>query len=339
VWTNTLGRTGLPVSALACGSNALRLYDEVVANVVYNYALDHGITFIETGRMYDDGRTEEWIGKAVAHRRDEYVLASKCYGRLSYTEAARDLERSFQALQTDRIDNYRLAPVDTLDVLDKALSRDGALRAIEEAQASGRVGYTGITGHRPDVLMRALETGRFDTVLFVLNMGTYTAEKRALMELAETLDVGTMVMRPLAHGAFPPDPALRFALASGVDAVLCGMYSPLELDRNLTLAADPPGDTAWQRLRNDAASLGTGCTRCGGGAAVVPCRCPHGIDVRAIMTLIGVRARHGLLPDAESRWSTYAEAAKRCDDCRQCERGCPDTLSIVPRIRDAAATR
>lgn len=339
MWTNKLGRTGLPVSALACGSNALRLYDEVVADVVYNYALDHGITFIETGRMYDNGRTEEWIGKAVAHRRDEYVLASKCYGRLSYTEAARDLELSFQALQTNHIDNYRLAPVDTLDILNKALSRDGALRAIEEAQATGRVGYTGITGHRPDVLMQALETGRFDTVLFVLNIGTYTAEKKALMKLAETLDVGTMVMRPLAHGAFPPDPALRFTLASGVDAVLCGMYSPLELDRNLALATGPASYTERQRFLRDAESLSTGCTRCGDGVTGMPCRCPHGIDVRAIMTLIEVRARHGLLPDAESRWSTYAEAAKRCDDCRQCERGCPDALSIVPRIRDAASTR
>ena len=52
-----------------------------------NYALNHSITFIETGRMYDGGKTEQWIGQAVSHRRDEYVLAS-------YEEAAREIEQS-----------------------------------------------------------------------------------------------------------------------------------------------------------------------------------------------------------------------------------------------------
>ena len=113
MWHNTLGRTGSRVSALACGSNALRSYDEFTAEIVFNYALDHGITFIETGRMYDEGKTEQWIGKAVSHRRGEYVLASKCLGRNSYEKAVRDIDLSLEALQTDHIDHYRLAPVDT----------------------------------------------------------------------------------------------------------------------------------------------------------------------------------------------------------------------------------
>ena len=78
MWHTTLGRTGSEVSALACGSNALGGYDEFTAEIVFNYALDRGITFIETGRMYDEGKTEQWIGKAVSHQRGEYVLASKC---------------------------------------------------------------------------------------------------------------------------------------------------------------------------------------------------------------------------------------------------------------------
>ena len=134
MWYNVLGRTGLKVSALACGSNALRLYNESVAKVVYNYALDKGITLIETGRMYDGGSTEEWIGKAVSHRRKEYVLASKCSGHISYEEAARDIDLSLKALRTRHIENYRLAPVDSREVLSKALSNDGALRALEEAK-------------------------------------------------------------------------------------------------------------------------------------------------------------------------------------------------------------
>ena len=338
MWHNTLGRTGSRVSALACGSNALRSYDEFTAEIVFNYALDNGITFIETGRMYDEGKTEQWIGKAVSHRRKEYVLASKCLGRNSYEDAARQIDQSLEALRTDHIDHYRLAPVDTDETLAQALAPDGAQRAIEEARKEGKISYTGITGHRPKVLMAALETGRFDTVLFVLNMVTYNEQNRRLIQLATDLGVGMMLMRPLDHGVLCPDPALRFALASGVDTVLCGMYSPLEIDRNLASAGVEPGEGERASLRQEAEALSTGCLRCTDREGP-PCKCPLGIDVRQILLLSRYRDKYGLLPAAEFRWSTVAEAAKRCDECGHCEERCPAALSIIPYVHAAAAGR
>ena len=338
MWFNTLGKTGSVVSALACGSNALRDYDEATADVVYNYALDQGITFIETGRMYDDGKTEEKIGKAVAQRRQDYVLASKCWGRNSYEEAKREIDLSLEALQTDHIDHYRLAPLDSHEALAKALEPDGAQRAIEEAQAAGKISFTGVTGHQLDVLMAALDTERFDTVLFVMNMATFTEQDRQLLQLAKHLGVGTMVMRPLDHGALPPARALRFALACKVDTVLCGMYSPLEIDQNLAFAGTEPGERERESLIQEAQALSTGCLRCNGPSGP-PCKCPKGIDVRYVMMLSRFRDRHGLLPVGEFQWSTVAEAAKHCDDCLQCEERCPAKLSIVPLIHQAARTR
>jgi predicted aldo/keto reductase-like oxidoreductase len=335
MWHNTLGRTGSRVSALACGSNALRSYDAFTAEIVFNVALDRGITFIETGRMYDEGKTEQWIGKAVSHRRKEYVLASKCWAGNSYQDAARQIDQSLEALQTDHIDHYRLAPVDSRELLTQALAPDGAQRAIEEAREAGKISYTGITGHRPEVLIAALETGRFDTVLFVLNMVTYNEQNRRLIRLAADLGVGMMVMRPLDHGVLRPDPALRFALASGVDTVLCGMYSPLEIDLNLAFAGTAPGEAERTALRQEAEALSTGCLRCQGPDGP-PCKCPLGIDVRQIMLLSRYRAKHGLLPAAEFQWSTVAEAAKRCDECMHCEEQCPAALRIVPLIHEAA---
>ncbi|MBN1641102.1 MAG: aldo/keto reductase [Anaerolineae bacterium] len=335
MWHNTLGRTGSVVSALACGSNALRLYDPFTAEIVFNYALDHGITLIETGRMYDEGRTEDWIGKAVSHRRSEYVLASKCWCGSSYEDAARQIDQSLEALQTDHIDHYRLAPVDSHEMLARALAPDGAQRAIEEAREAGKISYTGLTGHQPEVLMAALRTGRFDTVLFVHNMVTYNEQNRRLIQLATDLGVGLMLMRPLDHGALRPDPALRFALASGVDTVLCGMYSPLEIDRNLALAGAEPDELERASLHQEAEALSTGCLRCQ-GADGPPCKCPLGIDVRQVMLLGRYRAKYGLLPAAELQWSTLAEAAKRCNECMQCEERCPAGLRIVPSIHEAA---
>jgi predicted aldo/keto reductase-like oxidoreductase len=184
-------------------------------------------------------------------------------------------------------------------------------------------------------LMAALETGRFDTVLLILNMVTYNEQNRRLIQLAADLGVGTMVMRPLDHGALRPDPALRFALASGVDTVLCGMYSPLEIDTNLAFAGTRPDELEQASLRQEAEALSTGCLRCQGPDGP-PCKCPLGIDVRQIMLVSRYRAKYGLLPAAEFQWSTVAQAARRCNECMQCEERCPAALSIVPSIHEAA---
>ena len=121
--------------------------------------------------------------------------------------------------------------------------------------------------------------------------------------------------------------------------MLCGMYSPLEIDQNMAIAAVEPTEAERESLLGEARGLSTGCIRCGAGGSGPPCSCPKGIDVPFIMMMSRFRSKYGLLPQAEFRWSTVAEAAKACDDCRQCEEGCPVGLSIVPLVREAAATR
>ena len=78
----TLGRTGLEVSTLGFGAMELRgqptgpdVSDDDAATLL-NALLDEGVNFIDTSIDY--GRSEDVIGDTIAHRRDEYVLASKC---------------------------------------------------------------------------------------------------------------------------------------------------------------------------------------------------------------------------------------------------------------------
>ena len=78
----TLGRTGFEVTTLGFGAMELRgapngpAISDDDAGRLLNAVLDEGINFIDTSIDY--GRSEELIGKYIAHRRDEYVLASKC---------------------------------------------------------------------------------------------------------------------------------------------------------------------------------------------------------------------------------------------------------------------
>ena len=72
----TLGKTGLKVSRLGAGLAEIgSLPDVSVAGRLLNIALDGGVNFLDTAACY--GRSEEWIGRTISHRRHEYVLATK----------------------------------------------------------------------------------------------------------------------------------------------------------------------------------------------------------------------------------------------------------------------
>ena len=216
-----LGKTGMQVSILACGSNALRGYTYDKAKIAYNRALDSGINFVETGRPYGD-ETEDRIAEAVSHRRSEYYLASKTVKKTA-EEAKQELDKSLQMLRTDYIDLYSVAAVNNPEDLEKVMGAEGAIEGLEQAKAEGKIGHVGMTGHRPKVLVEAVRTGRVEAVLFIFNM-VYREPLDELIPLAKESGVGTMVMRPISHGELKPvSKSLAYVLTSGIDPALCGM--------------------------------------------------------------------------------------------------------------------
>lgn len=73
-----LGRSGLKVSAIGLGTHYFGwLHDEAASRAVIERALDRGITFIDTADVYDLGRSEEFVGRAIRGRRADLVIATK----------------------------------------------------------------------------------------------------------------------------------------------------------------------------------------------------------------------------------------------------------------------
>jgi len=270
------------------------------------------------------------IGKAISRRRNEFSVAAKTV-LLTFEEARKEVNLSLKALRTDYIDLYE-AIVNRKEEVEKLLGPGGGLEALIQAKEEGQIGFIGIGGHRPDLLAKVLKTNHFDTVLFHFNM----VQPFALQDLILTavkVKAGTLVMRPIAHGALAPvEKALRFPLACPqVDTVLCGMYSFEEVDKDLAIAEYAPTEREWDALLAEVESLGnTGCRLCG------YCSCPKGISIAFIMTLIRYRSCYSLLPQAEESWKAQAEKAKTCDGCGQCEKQCPYGLPIILAIREAA---
>jgi len=294
---------------------------------VLNYVLDKGINFIVTSAAYRV--IEPMIAEAVAYRRDEFWLASTTDHRTAKWAKA-DIENSLKTFGTDFIDLYQVGGVAHQRALDLVLAPGGAMEALKESKSEGRIGAIGITGHAEAVLARAISTGHFDAVLFFLNMANPHALDE-LVPLAKEEGVGTMAMQPLAHGYLKPvSKALRFVFCSGVDVVVSGMYWKDTVDENVAISEPEPTEAEWEGFLEEMRELPpTGCRNCG------VCRCPQGISIGVIMTLINHKAKYGLFPPGEQAYRAAAETAALCNGCGECEKTCPYHLSIIPVIRRA----
>lgn len=144
------GRTDLQVTELGYGAMELRKVDDGQAEQLLNGVLDSGINMIDTSPDY--GTSEDLIGKFIAHRRDEYILASKCGCNVPH-EASDDrrhiwtrdqvfhnIEHSLQRLQTDHIDLLQIHSATAEEVVNGDL-----VEAMREVQKQGKVRFIGYT--------------------------------------------------------------------------------------------------------------------------------------------------------------------------------------------------
>ena len=146
-----LGRTGLKVSRLGAGlariGFQLTMADVAEAGRVLNAALDGGINFFDTAACYDV--SEELIGRTVARRRDEYLLATKCghvtggyVGEPWSAQTIRDsVDRSLARMRTDRLDLLQLHSCDVT-----TLQEGEVVDALLEAKQAGKTRFVGYSG-------------------------------------------------------------------------------------------------------------------------------------------------------------------------------------------------
>jgi len=111
-------------------------------------ALDLGITLIDTAEVYGDGHNEEMVGRAIAGRRDEVVLATKSSrGAPDYLREA--IEKSLRRLAVDHVDVYYLHRVDSEVPIEESVG------AMAELVERGLVRHVGLSEAGPETIRRA----------------------------------------------------------------------------------------------------------------------------------------------------------------------------------------
>ncbi len=233
-----LGRTGLLVSELCLGTMTFGFQcDEETSIAILDRADEAGITFLDTADVYPlggglstVGRTEEILGRWLRGKRDRFVVATKCFGRIG--EAAWDqgnsrkhildaVEGSLRRLGTDYLDLYQLHGPDAGTPIDETLA------ALDDLVRSGKVRYIGCSNFLAYQVARAigrseaLGLARFDSVQPRYNL-LFRQFERELLPLCQEEGIGVIPYNPIAGGllsgkhnrASEPPEGTRFTLGS-----------------------------------------------------------------------------------------------------------------------------
>lgn len=199
----TLGTTGLRVTPLGFGAAPMAFLNMPPdrADRVLNRLLDSAVNVVDTAECYPD--SEQAIGRAVGHRRDDFVLISKCghlapglRGREWSPELiARSVDRSLKLLRTDCIDIMLLHSCDR-----HILERGEALHALVRARDAGKVRHIGYSGDNDAAVYAATldEVAVLQTSVSICDQ----ANIQMVLPLAEQRNLGVIAKRPLANAAW-----------------------------------------------------------------------------------------------------------------------------------------
>lgn len=324
-----LGKTGLKISRMGFGGIPIQKIDAEGTKRVIHQLMDAGVNYIDTARAYTV--SEEYLGYALEGIRDKFILASKCYSRTKEA-AAKDIETSLKNLRTDYIELYQIHNPSPAE-LEQVLQPDGALAALQEAKAAGKIGHIGITLHSADLFKKALEFDWVETIMFPYNIvETQGAE---LIAQCARRNIGFIAMKPLAGGAIDDATlALRFVASNpNITVVIPGMAAVEEVSQNIAAVADetplrPEETEAMEAIRK---SLGTEfCRRCNYCAP-----CTVGISISGVFLMEGYYSRYNLQQWATDRYKAMAKKASDCIECGVCETRCPYQLPIRKMLQKA----
>jgi aryl-alcohol dehydrogenase-like predicted oxidoreductase len=271
--TRNLGRTGYKVGIFSLGGQAAleKQSNFDLAVPIIERALDMGVNYIDTSSIYGGPErwSEQYVGKVMAHRRNEAFLATKTKER-TRDDSMRMIEKSLQLLQTDHVDLWQLHDIGTMYDIDQVFAKGGAIEALIAMKEQGVVRHLGLTGHyRPESLIEGIKRYPFDTILMAMNAADphHYSFNQELLPLAVEHQMGIIGMkipgrsRLLASWTPPPievqkhswegmtiqttspgtlsmREAMYYTLSRPVSTVIIGCDTIQQLEENVHLARE-----------------------------------------------------------------------------------------------------
>jgi aryl-alcohol dehydrogenase-like predicted oxidoreductase len=341
----TLGTTGVRVSTHCLGAMMFGSWGntdvEACVRMVHE-ALEAGINFVDTADVYSAGESEAIVGKALADRRDEVVLATKVHGRMgpgkndegnSRLWITREVESSLRRLGTDHIDLYQIHRPEPQTAIDETLG------ALTDLQRAGKIRYFGSSTYPGWQLEEAAWVAeRNGLSRFRTEQPPYSIFVRQIeldvLPVAQRLGMGVLVWSPLCRGwltgryrreAFDRSPEARAARVGGRGMGWQFDESRPEIQRKLDLVEELAKLAAEAGVTMTHMAIAFALAHPGVTSAIIGPRTPEqladllsGADVRLeppILDAIDELVAPGTLVDENDRgfdpWWLEADARRR----------------------------
>jgi len=370
------GKLGWQVSALGFGCMRLPTIggesariDEPLATRMLQYAIDHGVNYVDTAYGYHGGNSERLVGKVLRDGYRERVrLATKLPLWLvkSPSDFDRLLNEQLEKLQTDHIDVYLLHSLNG-KAWENMRANDVPASA-EKAIADGRIGCLGFSFHDNLAAFQTILDGYAGWAMCQIQYNYMNETEQAGTEglrYAAARGLAVAVMEPLLGGRLANPPAAvqriwdeapvrrspaEWALQwvwnqPEVSVVLSGMSTMAQVEENVAAAErSAVGALSAEelaivgRVRDAYAGLAPiPCTRCG---YCMPC--PNGVDIPTNFNIYNEGHMYAEPERARWRYQRLAETARAsaCIACRQCEEQCPQHIPIsewMPTVDEVLA--
>jgi len=329
------GRTGLKVNVVGFGS--LKTSEPAV----FQAAFDRGVNWVDTARVYMDGRNERLVGEALKGYRDKVYVSTKVVpGPIEEMEAS--VAESLDALGLDGVDLMQLHHLSSKDEVYNKEYRAFFTRLRKE----GKTKFVGVTSHSNEIeVLDAVVSDPekfWDTMMIPYNFKSPPATKAAI-ERAAKAGVGIIAMKTQAGGyetrelgdVSPHQAALKYVLRDpNVSFAIPGMTDLKQVEECVAVMRMPLTRADLELLdRYGRAIAPYYCHRCGACRA----ECPAAVEIpeinRSLMYAEGYR-------DMALARSTYraipvCASASACAGCLECTARCPNGLDIAERMQKA----
>lgn len=200
-----LGRTGFVATQLGIGDLADRSLSVEECVATLRRALDFGLNVVDTAPSYEDGYSEQVVGRALAGRREGVFLIDKIdhFDRPAAPQAGASLAR----LELPAVDAFVMHGVREPSQWLELAKPGGRFAELEALVKEGKARFCGVSAHHPEVLRLAIESGRCDVVLFPLGPFVHERYVTEILPLARERRVGSVCFKTFGAGKLLGDTA------------------------------------------------------------------------------------------------------------------------------------
>jgi predicted aldo/keto reductase-like oxidoreductase len=329
----TLGKTGLKVSGVGCGIGL------IPDPAVLVRAVDLGVNYFDTARMYEKGKSEEIAGAALKGRRNKIVLASKT-DALTKADVIKDMDDSLKALQTDHVDIWHLHSRDTPDSIT-----DEAVEAQEMLKKQGKTRFIGISAHDINAVVdKIVKLGKHDVVQTTYSYPIGSHFRNESIRKLHDAGIGVVAMKVIiAVAGFIPPKELRLKGEGPLAAIKWALLNPAisttvpyakniaEVEMNFRAMTEPytlqDEKMLYARSEEIRPLYCRMCYECKG-------KCPNGVPVTDELRYLAYNDFAGNLHQARENFRLLPKQIRevQCRDCASCAIQCPNGVEVRNRL-------